>query len=276
MIEAREYLREGRLEEALQAVQDQVRKEPAEVRHRVYLFQLLSVLGQWSRALNQLQVIGEMDAGALAMVQTYRETLQCETLRGEVFAGKRTPLVFGEPDPWLALFLQALGRTAEGRPREAQATRAQALDQVSTTPGRIDDSEFLWLADADSRLGPVVEAVVNGHYYWIPFHRISRIKLDAPEDLRDMVWMPAYFTWANGGQAAGFIPTRYPGSESSGDPLLALARKTCWTDNGSEEYLGSGQRMLATDTGEFPLMAIREIVLKDAAEDAETQAGSDA
>jgi type VI secretion system protein ImpE len=272
-MEAREYLREGRLDEALQAVQEQVRKEPAVVRHRVYLFQLLSVLGQWGRALNQLQLIGEMDAGALSMVQTYRETLQCETLRSEVFAGKRTPLVFGEPAPWLALFLQALQHTAAGRHQAAQATRAQALDQVETTAGRLDGSEFLWLADADSRLGPVVEAIVNGHYYWIPFDRISQIRLEAPEDLRDMVWMPAYFTWANGGKAAGFIPTRYPQSEASGDPLLALARKTCWTDNGSEEYVGSGQRMLATDTGEFPLMAIREIILQVTEEEPETQAG---
>ena len=273
-MEAREYLREGRLDEALQAVQEQVRKEPAAVRHRVYLFQLLSVLGQWGRALNQLQVIGEMDAGALSMVQTYRETLQCETLRGEVFAGKRTPLIFGEPTPWLALFIQALQQTAAGDHQKAQEMRAEALEQVETTAGRLDENEFSWLADADSRLGPVAEAIVNGNYYWVPFDRIAQIQFDAPEDLRDMVWMPAYFTWANGGKAAGFIPTRYPGTEESGDPLLALARKTTWTESGSDEFLGSGQRMLATDSGEFPLMAIREITLQVAEEDPETQADS--
>ena len=51
------------------------------------------------------------------------------------------------------------------------------------------------MTDADQRLGPVLEAVINGRYFWIPFQRISRIELDAPADLRDAVWTPASFTW---------------------------------------------------------------------------------
>ena len=45
---------------------------------RVFLFQLLCVLGQWERALTQLNVAAELDAQALAMAQMYREALQCE------------------------------------------------------------------------------------------------------------------------------------------------------------------------------------------------------
>ncbi|MFO1349473.1 MAG: hypothetical protein U1F68_01835 [Gammaproteobacteria bacterium] len=35
-------------------MQEQVRKNPANAKYRVFLFQLLAVLGQWERALNQL------------------------------------------------------------------------------------------------------------------------------------------------------------------------------------------------------------------------------
>ncbi len=66
-----------------------MRKDPANAKHRIFLFQLLAVLGQWERAMNQLNVAGELDAGTLAMVQTYREALRCEVLRGEIFAGRR-------------------------------------------------------------------------------------------------------------------------------------------------------------------------------------------
>jgi type VI secretion system protein ImpE len=38
-----------------------------------------------------------------------------------------------------------------------------------------------------------------------------------------------------------------------------LARKTDWTDLGDDFYLGSGQRMLATDAGEYPLLDVRTI-----------------
>ncbi|MFZ1860706.1 MAG: tetratricopeptide repeat protein, partial [Candidatus Competibacter sp.] len=111
-MQAEQSLREGRLQDALTELQAQVRKEPANPRYRIFLFQLLAVRGQWERALNQLNVVGEMDATSLPMVQTYREAIRCELLRAEVFAGRRSPLVFGDPEPWVALLLDALRLTA--------------------------------------------------------------------------------------------------------------------------------------------------------------------
>jgi type VI secretion system protein ImpE len=73
--------------------------------------------------------------------------------------------------------------------------------------------------------------------------------------------MPAQFTWANAGQAVGLIPTRYPGSEKMDDESIRLAKTTEWKDCGNDLYLGTGQRMIATDSNEYPLMDIREIQL---------------
>jgi type VI secretion system protein ImpE len=261
MTDALEHLRQGEPEAALAALQAVVRDEPADAKHRVFLFQLLGVLGQWDRALTQLNVAGELDAGTLGMVQVYREALNSEALRAQVFAGRRSPLIFGDPEPWLALLLEALRLGALGEVEKAQAVRGQAFEQAPSTSGSVDGQPFEWIADADARLGPVLEAVVNGRYYWVPFQRIAEIRFEAPADLRDLVWMPAELKWANGGEAVGLIPARYPGSESASDPLLKLARKTEWTDAGEGLFLGSGQRMLATDVGEFPLMEIKSVVL---------------
>ncbi len=259
---AEESLQEGNLEQALAQLQDRVRKNPADPKARIFLFQLLSVLGQWDRALTQLNVAGDLDPGALAMVQTYREALRCEVLRGEIFAGKRSPLIFGDPEEWMALLLEALRATAEGRHEHALQTRNKAFESAPATGGTIDGHAFEWIADADPRLGPVIEAIVNGRYYWVPFHRIQTICIDAPEDLRDCVWMPASFTWANGGEAVGLIPTRYPGSESQAEGAVRLARKTDWVQAAEGTYLGQGQRMFATDAGEYPLMDVRRIEVK--------------
>ncbi len=92
-------------------------------------------------------------------------------------------------------------RSAPSTPRRASA-------------GDIDGQPFEWIADADSRLGPVLEAVINGRYYWVPFSRLSRIQIEPPEDLRDMVWMPAHLQFENGGESVALIPTRYQGSGS--------------------------------------------------------------
>lgn len=129
------------------------------------------------------------------------------------------------------------------------------------TSGTVNGQAFAWMADADMRLGPVCEAVINGRYYWPPFRRLARVALEQPADLRDAVWMPAQFEFSNGGAGVGVIPTCYPGSEEHADPLIRLARKTDWAEVSEGVFNGSGQRVLATDQGDFPLMDVREIVL---------------
>jgi type VI secretion system protein ImpE len=275
-MQAEQSLKEGDLSGALNQLQDQVRNDPANPAYRVFLFQLLSVAGEWGRALTQLDVAGDLDAGTLAMVQTYREALRCEALRTDVFAGLRSPLVFGDPGQGTALVLEALKLSARNEHAQAQQLIEQAYEDISTTSGTINGEPFEWIADADSRIGPYLEAIVNGNYYWIPFHRISRIQVDKPEDLRDVVWLPAHFTWANQGEAVGLIPARYPGSEQSEDPLIRLARKTEWQEPGGDVFQGLGQRMLATDAGEFPLLDVRDIMLNcsDDADEAQEQSAT--
>ncbi len=270
---AEERLREGDLEESLRQLQEQVRREPANAKYRVFLFQLLAVMGQWERAMNQLNVAGELDAGTLAMVQTYREALRCEVLRDEIFAGRRSPLVFGEPEEWFALLLEAQRLLAQGAVEQAREMRERALDAAPATPGSIDGTHFEWIMDGDNRLGPVLEAIVNGRYYWVPFLRIRSVQIEEPADLRDLVWMPAYFTWANGGESAGLIPTRYPGSETSADPELRRGRRTEWLEQPGGAYVGQGQRMFFTDSGDYPLMEVRRITLATGTDAAEAESG---
>ena len=261
---AEESLRDGDLEQALAQLQDRVRKNPSDAKLRVFLFQLLCVLGQWERALTQLNVAGELDAETLAMVQTYREALNCEVLRKEIFAGKRSPLIFGDPEEWIALMLEALRATADGQHDRAQETRNKAFETAPATSGSLDGQPFGWIADADPRLGPLLEAIINGRYYWVPYHRLHAIVIEEPADLRDQVWLPATLTFTNGGETVALLPTRYPGSEDSTESRIRLARLTNWQEVSPGAYIGLGQRMLATDQAEYPLMDVREIILESA------------
>jgi len=252
--------------EAIDALQNQVRAEPSEARHRVFLFQLLSVLGQWDRALTQLNVAGEMDAGNLGMVQVYRQALASEALRAEVFAGNRTPLIFGDPEQWVALLFEALKLYAAGEIEKSKELRAAALESAPTTSGRLNGRKFEWIADADMRIGPMLEAIINGRYFWVPYSRIAEMRVEEPEDLRDLVWLPAQFKWTNGGEAVALIPVRYPGSESSKDPQIQLGRRTEWEYQGEDLYTGLGQRILVTDQDEVSLLEIRNITFKQPVE----------
>ena len=66
----------------------------------------------------------ELDAGTLPMVQTYREAIACETLRMQVFAGQKVPVLFGEPETWVALLIEALLRDGRGEADAAQSCAA--------------------------------------------------------------------------------------------------------------------------------------------------------
>ncbi len=271
---AESALQQGEPAQALKLLQDGVRANPADARLRVFLFQLLSVLGQWERALNQLSVAAELDAAALPMAQTYREAIRCESLRNEVFAGRKVPMIFGQPDTWLALLIESLLTAGKGDQAGAERLRQQAFDAAPASSGTLDGEAFAWLADADMRLGPVCEAVINGRYYWLPFANLRRIQFEEPADLRDVVWTPVHFEFVNGGESVGLIPTRYPGSELSAEPLVQLARRTEWLEALPGVFHGSGQRILSTDGGDKALMDVRLIEF-DAVPEAGTEPADD-
>lgn len=264
-----ELLRAGLPAEALAALQQQVRKEPGQARHRVFLFQLLAVLGDLPRAVSQLEVAGQLDPQTLLMVQMYRAALECELFRREVAAGRRSPLIFGEPAEWLALLVESFRRAAQGDFPAALELRERAFETAPATPGQLTLADgsthsFEWLADADPRFGPVLEVILQGKYYWVPLDRIARIEIEPPSDLRDCVWAVAHFGWSTGAEAFGLIPARYPGTEASGQPHLQLARQTEWSEPAPGFATGLGQRMLATEGDEFPLLEIRSITFPTA------------
>lgn len=258
-MEAEQALREGNLEAALAALQDRVRRNPSDAKLRIFLFQLLCLLGQWTRALTQLKVVGEMDASTLAMVHTYGAAVEAEPYRAEVFAGRKAPMILGKPTEWMALMIQALRAEAEQGAAPAQALRHRAFDAAPAVAGMVNGVSFQWIADADERLGPMLEAVINGRYYWVPFERIRRIDIEAPTDLRDLIWAPAHFEWSNGGEAYGLVPVRYPGSEAQEDAAIRMARRTDWPESGAAA--GLGQRLLATDVDEYPFLEVRSLNL---------------
>ena len=270
---AEKALREGDPAAALEALQVRIRAKPADPALRIFLFQLLCVLGSWDRALDQLNVAATLDPSALAMAQTYREALRCEVLCAQVFEGKKSPMILGQPEQWLALLIESLLVSGQGRAKDADELRSRAFDEAKESQGTIDGSPFAWIADADSRLGPVLEAIINGRYYWVPFARLTKLTIEPPVDLRDLVWMPAHFEFANGGESVALIPARYAGSEKSGDAQILLARKTVWEEVSPDTYRGLGQRVFATDSGEAPLMNTREISFDSAPPMAESASG---
>jgi type VI secretion system protein ImpE len=264
---AEELIRQGKPAEAMASLKEAIRQDPSDAAKRVFLFQLMCVMGEWDKALTQATVASDLNGINQMLATVGRTVIQCEAFRREVFAGNRSPLLLGEPLPWVGMLVQAAQLSGKGEHRAAGELRAQAFDLAEPSAGRItvhsgdqaETMEFAWAADADERLGPMIELMLEGKYYWVPMSHIASMDIDPPQDLRDAVWMPVSLRWVNGGDAMGLMPTRYPGSEHSPDDAIKLSRKTEFVELGESAFVVFGQRMWATDVGEFPLMQTRRI-----------------
>jgi type VI secretion system protein ImpE len=250
-----QLFRDGRLEEALQELQALIRKSPSDPKLRIFLLQLMMINGAWDRAYNQLKVVGELSADAHLMAAIFRPLIELEAFRQQVFAGQRSPLVFGEPEPFIGKLVQALSC----EPAAAAELRASAFEEAPARSGRINGRPFEWLMDADPRMGPVLEVAMERKYYWMGLHHLKSVTAPAPSDLRDLIWLPAEFELLNGGRVSGFLYVRYPGSETAEDTGIRLARTTQWETQPGGADLGLGQRLFATDTDDFPLLELRQL-----------------
>ncbi|MDQ6684377.1 MAG: tetratricopeptide repeat protein, partial [Pseudomonadota bacterium] len=111
LIAAEAAVRAGTPKAALAPLTAAVKAAPAQAQPRIFLAQLLCVLGQWERAHTQLNVVADLDDLAGPMREMVGHALRCEKIRAAVFEGRRSPMVFGEPESWLASLIESLLRS---------------------------------------------------------------------------------------------------------------------------------------------------------------------
>lgn len=250
----------GDLDAAMRVVMDEVRAKPSGLAPRLALFQLAALVGDWPRAGKQLQAVAEIDVEAAPMAQTYVAAIEAEAARRAVFAGTERAVCLGEPPAWVAMLSEALALDARGAGTAAVELRERALAEAEAVAGAVDGTPFAWIMDADVRLGPVLELIVDGRYRWLPLAQIRELRADPPKDHTDLIWARVSLTLAGGGEIAALVPVRYPGSELAADPQVRLGRLTTWADEPGGQF-GSGQRILATDAGDHPFLELRQVRL---------------
>ena len=245
----------------LEAPRSDIPRGPGDDRLRLLFARLLMFVGQWDDALSQLNAAASLDAQALLVAHTYRGLIHAEKVRAAVFAGQCSPGVIGGTKPWLAQLVTCLSLERQGHTAWAAELRIDAFEVAPEVVGSINGAAFASIADADSRLGPVLEVIVGRSYYWAPFACIQRIAIERSRNAGQLAWLPAQFTWRTGEWSTGFIPVRYPGSEYSDDEAIRLAQKTQWQHIGEDCYAGLGQRQLGIGTQKIGILDVRDVRL---------------
>lgn len=252
----------GSITEPLATAEALVRRQPAAFPARWQLFQWLCVVGDWPRALKQLQVVAQLTPDFVQTSHVYRDLIRAEVFRLEVFKGVREPGALLPAPAWMGHLRAALASAAAGDIDGADRDRHLALSVVTVSSGHHDGARFDWITDSDTRLGPACEIVSARRYAWLPFAQLRKLEMDPVARLLDLIWRPATLTLADGVVVRGFIPVRYPGSEQGSD-AIRLARETRWTEIGQTGVIASGQKTWMTNAGDIGLLEVTTLTISE-------------
>lgn len=231
---ANDLLRAGRLTEAIQALNEEVRQAPTNAQRRTFLFELLCFAGDYERAERQLDAVSNDNKNVQMGALLYRAALAAERVRQKFFQD-------GD-----------------------YKNHAGVSDQVA---GTLNGAAFQTISDADPQIGSRLEVLAGGDYLWIPFEQIASIKMQPPKRLRDLLWAPVLLQTGpeckhqNMGEV--FVPVIYAGSSRHEDENVRLGRATAWAEQDDAE-VPFGQKLLLVDGEEVPFLEMRELIIAKA------------
>lgn len=250
---ADELFKAGRLNEAVEAQIQAVKAAPADHAKRLFLFELSVFSGDLERAKRQIELIKFDDMDLQMAVVTYRRLLDAEETRRKVFSGGLPPKFLVDPPEHCQLRVEALARLRAGKNDEATDFLEKAIEATPARPGKIDGRPFESIRDCDDLFGPVVEGLVNGEYYWIPFDIVVNLDRKPHKFPRDLFWAPATLE-LEASQGELFLSALYPMSHESADESLKLGRATDWKVFENGPTLGIGHKLLEVGEETIPIL----------------------
>jgi type VI secretion system protein ImpE len=229
-VNARDLLRAGQLDAAIESLGGELRSDPADAQRRTFLFELLCFAGNHDRAEKQLDILAQRGPDASMGALLYRSALHADRTRQEMFRTSQLPSSDAAPRP---------------------------------VSGRLNGTPFQSLTDADPRIGARLEIFAAGQYTWIPFEHIASVRVEPPARLRDLLWAPAIvrtgpsFRGVELGEV--LLPVMAPLSFTYPDDQVRLGRSTVWQALNDEDDAPVGQKLLLVDGEEFPILELREL-----------------
>jgi type VI secretion system protein ImpE len=265
---ARALFEAGRLTDAVHELTEQVRSRPADAGLRTFLFELLCFQGDLDRARKQLGVMATQisDPGIELAVQVYEQLLAAEGTRRDVFHGDALPKFVTPPGEHVERYLILL-RKMTAPAAEVAALLEQAEEASPEIGGERKGQRFSSLRDADDRVAGVLEVFHGTDYLWVPFDQITRLEIEVPTKLRELMWARARLQVADQPEGEVFIPALYVDSYRHEQETVRLGRSTEWEAWQDQMVIGSGQRVFLVDGQDVSLFDLGDVGFAATAQD---------
>jgi type VI secretion system protein ImpE len=248
-----ELLKTGRLAEAIERVTEEVKAKPGDLVARTFYFELLALNGDLDRAAKQLDVLASAtgEIGGL-----YVGAIQAEKERRNFFHGGPRPRVLAET-PYAMPYLEAVEHHAAGASGVAMEI-LQAAEGPNVLRAILNGREVRELNDTHDLLGPFLELVMEGHYAWVPWEAIQSLTIPEPRYLRDTIWTPASIALHSGDHGEVLLFSLYVDSHLQ-DEDVKMGRRSVWEQNPAGFTIAGGQKVIAADDRDWPILEIRSV-----------------
>lgn len=225
----KELLRDGKLNEAIRAVSDELRSHPQDPQRRTFLFELLCFAGDYDRAFKHLDALSSESPDRRLGAMQYLGAINAEQTRHSVLKEKK----------------------------EAGNGEAEEIH------GTLNGEPFESLSDADPRIGQRLEVFAGHEYLWVPLRYVASLEIQPPKRLRDLLWVPAMLRTgpAFGDRDLGevLLPALSPFSWRHSDDAVRLGRITVWEANEDGEEVPYGQKLFLAGEELIPLLEVRKL-----------------
>ncbi len=260
-LSASDFYARGQLDAAIDAITQEVKKNPRDFDARGFLTELLCVKGELDRADAQLEALAKLDSAASPGLALYRQLIRAERTRQEVHRQGRAPEFLSAPSASVRASLQALTLLRAGDGAAAAECVEQAEAARPRCTGTCDGVPFSDLRDLDDVCAGVLEVLTStGKLIWAPFESIASIVFDKPVRPRDLLWRPAEVSVRGGPDGKVYVPTTYAPVRGEVDDAARLGRRTDWIGGESEPVTGVGLRTFVFDETPRTVLEVSEIV----------------
>ena len=256
----KELLDAGRLAEAIDFATREVKAKPADRSSRSQLFELLCFQGELDRAEKQLDAMAAQteDVKSELAIHGYKQALQAERLRREVFEGQALPKFFMQPPSYVEDYVLLTRRIFDEQSDLGEVVAA-AEESFDDFRGELNGKTFTSFRDGDDRTAPVLEVIHGSDYLWVALGQIRRLEISAPRKLRDLFWIRSRVETFEKSLGDVYVPVIYPGSWKNPDDRVKLGQLTQWESVRDRMVCGAGQRVFLVDAEQVPLLSIREL-----------------
>ena len=259
-MKASELYASGKLEEAITAMNDEVRSRPSDVDARGFLIELLCIAGRAERADVHLETVARLDPKATLGVALIRHLIRAEQWRQQFHTEGRLPEFLTEPSDDLQLHLRASILLREGDGVEAARLLDEAEEKRPRIRGSSGGATFDDFRDLDDLTASFLEVLTsNGKYYWIPLERIVRIELHKPARPRDVIWRRASMSVRDGPDGEIYLPSIYAPAGADLEPAERLGRASDWTGGDGAPVRGRGLRTFLVGDEARTILELDEI-----------------